>query len=36
MQNEYVTQTNVEIEPSPNSLTEIKCTHCKNYIYMQN
>ena len=33
-QNENVTQTKVHIEPGPHSLRKIKCTHCKNYIYM--
>ena len=33
-QNENVTQTKVQIEPGPHSLSKIKCTHCKNYIYM--
>ena len=33
-QNEIVTHTEVQIEPSPHSLRKIKCTHCKNYIYM--
>ena len=33
-QNENMTQTEVQIELGPQSLRKIKCTHCKNYIYM--
>ena len=33
-QNENMTQTEVQIESGPQSLRKIKCTHCKNYIYM--
>ena len=33
-QNEDVTQTKLQIEPSPHSLRKMKCTHCKHYIYM--
>ena len=33
-QNEDVTHTKVNIEPSPHSLRKTECTHCKNYIYM--
>ena len=33
-ENENVTQTEVQIEPRPHSLRKIKCTHCKNYVYM--
>ena len=33
-QNENMTQTEVPIESGPQSLRKIKCTHCKNYIYM--
>ena len=33
-QNENMTQTEAQIESGPQSLRKIKCTHCKNYIYM--
>ena len=33
-QNENMTQTEVQIESGPQRLRKIKCTHCKNYIYM--
>ena len=33
-QTENMTQTKVQIEPSPHSLRKIKCMHCKNHIYM--
>ena len=34
-QNENMTQTEVQIESGPQSLRKIKCTLCKNYIYME-
>ena len=33
-QSKNVTQTEIQIEPSPHSLRKIKGTHWKNYIYM--
>ena len=33
-QNEDMTQTKVQIEPSPHCLRKIKCTDCKKYIYI--
>ena len=27
-------QTEGEIEPSPDSLAKVECTHCKNYMNM--
>ena len=33
-QDENMTQIEVQIESGPQSLRKIKCTHCKNYIYI--
>ena len=34
IQDENMTQIEVQVETGPQSLRQIECTHCKNYIYI--